>query len=355
MMCQGPRVPGDEHLRRLRLRSQRLEPRCGDGAAALVRAVCGVQAQDPAAALLSVRARTAALTAGAARADPALVRTWAWRGTLHLLAADDLPWVLPLVAPAAMRGVHARWRRLGLDEATYARARRVAGEALAAEGALSRTRLRERLAAEGVDASGQRLPHLVRRAALEGLLQLRLDGTVAALRLPPPLAREQALAALARRYLDAYGPAEPRDLAAWSGLPAADVRAAWAAVAEELVPVGRLWALSEAPTAPAATTVRLLPGFDTYLLGHRSRDDVVAPAHARSVRPGGGWIHPVLLVDGRAAGTWRTESTAAAMTIAVSPFAALPVAVRRGVEAEAEDVGRFLARPVRLRVKPPAG
>ena len=64
---------------------------------------------------LAVRARTADLTAGAL-ATPALVRTWAMRGTLHVLAAEDLDWLLCLLAPAVLalrEGLH----RLNADKA----------------------------------------------------------------------------------------------------------------------------------------------------------------------------------------------------------------------------------------------
>jgi hypothetical protein len=313
---------------RARLRANGLEPRLG-GVAEVVRRVCGIQAQDAAAARLSVRARSTGLTAGDVDAEPAVVRTWAWRGTLHLVARDDLPWVLALVAPGAMRSVAARWRALGLDDAAYARARDAIRERLAA-GPVTRAQLRDALSAAGVDASGQRLPHLARRAAFDGLLHHPLDGTFAALEPPAATpAREDALAELGRRHAAAYGPADPRDLAAWSGLPAAEARAAWSA-GDDTVHVDA--------DGGGPPVVRLLPAFDTYLLGHRDRGAVVAAEHARLVHPGGGWLHPVVLVDGRAAATWRLDGQA----VAVRPFAALPDAVRDGLEAETADVGRFL-------------
>jgi glycosyltransferase involved in cell wall biosynthesis len=80
-----------------------------------------------------------------------LVRVWAWRRTLHLLAADDAAWVLSLVAPGAIRSVGARWRQLGLDEAVYSRARDVLAEAVAEE-PRTRAQLRERLAAADAPA-----------------------------------------------------------------------------------------------------------------------------------------------------------------------------------------------------------
>ena len=334
----------DDEVRRLRMGGQRLEPRASGGAVDVVRAVCGIQAQDAAAARLSVRVRSTGLTAAGVDAEPGLVRTWAWRGTLHLLATEDAPWILSLVAGPRVRGAGARWRQLGLDEALYARARDVLAAAVA-EAPRTRAELRAALAAEGIDATGQRLPHLVARAAVEGVLVAGLDDTYRAYRNAPPPARDEAIAELARRYLAAYGPAEPRDLAAWSGLPAADVRAAWATLEgrlEEVAVRGRpAWVLAGAvaPPPPAEPVVRLLPAFDTALLGHRSRDLIVDRERARRVWPGGGWLHPVLLVDGRAAGTWRASRG----RVTVEPFAPLPERARAALDAEMADVARFSA------------
>ena len=302
-----------------------LEPRLRGGPREVARRLCGVQAQDAAAARLAIRARTQGLTAADVDAEPEVVRTWAWRGTLHLLARDDVAWVLSLVAPGANRSVASRWRALGLDDAVYARARAVLVERLAS-GPATRADLRGALASGGVDASGQRLPHLVRRAALEGLLHHPLDGTFAALELPEPPPPEQALAELGRRHAAGYGPATAADLAAFSGLPAAEARAAWA---------------GEAPLAEGeqARFVRLLGSFDPYLLGYKGREHAVPPEHARRVWPGGGWLHPVVLVDGTAAGTWRRDGGA----LLVEPFGEIP---RAGLEAEAQDVARFLGADI---------
>ena len=321
-----------------RLAANGLEPRLRGGPVAVARRLAGVQAQDAAAARLAIRARTEGLTAADVDADPGLVRTWAWRGTLHLLAREDVPWVLALVAERANRSVAARRRALGLDDAIYARARAVLVERLAS-GPATRAELRDALAAGGVDASGQRLPHLVRRAALEGLLHHPLDGTFAALELPePPPPREQALAELGRRHAAGYGPATAADLAAFSGLAAADARAAWAGAK----PRGEACAPCAGATprgGGAQGAVRLLGSFDPYLLGYRGREHAVPPEHARRVWPGGGWLHPVVLVDGMAAGTWRLDRG----ELRVEAFGAIP---RDGLDAEAQDVGRFLGADI---------
>jgi hypothetical protein len=79
--------------------------------------------------------------------------------------------------------------------------------------------------------------------------------------------------------------------------------------------------------------VRLLPAFDTYLLGYRDRSHAVPEQHAKRVWPGGGWIHPVVLVDGVAAGTWNLEG--------VDAWAPIP---EEGLAEEIRDVERFLGR-----------
>ncbi|MBE3144217.1 MAG: winged helix DNA-binding domain-containing protein [Planctomycetes bacterium] len=114
-----------------------------------------------------------------------------------------------------------------------------------------------------------------------------------------PLPPAAALAELAHRYFEAYAPASPADLASWSGLKMSEVRQAWQSIGGQLVPVenpGRtLWMLKSqldwVETAQdCSPVVRLLPKFDTYLLGFADRDLLVAPTFAKYIHPGGGLI-----------------------------------------------------------------
>ena len=73
------------------------------GVRQVVADIGGVQAQDPVAEVLSVRVRTAGLTSRsvdeARTQDRSVVRTWAMRGTLHLVASEDVRWMLSLLGP----------------------------------------------------------------------------------------------------------------------------------------------------------------------------------------------------------------------------------------------------------------
>jgi hypothetical protein len=331
--------------------------------AGLVRHLAGVQAQDLPSAGLALRARGAGLTAAAvwtARIeDRAVVWTWAMRGTLHLVAAEDVGWLLALVAPARIRGARRRLEQLGHTGDAPARAVAAIEGLLADEGPLTRAELAERLARRGFRTEGQATVHLVWLAAMRGVIchGPERDRAPAFVLLrdwapqppPGPLAdRGAAVVELARRYLAAHAPAEPRDLAAWSGVTVTEARAAWRTLGGELMefagPEGPLWALRSAPPAAAPEgTVRLLGSFDPYLLGWRTRDLALAPAHAHRVFPGGGWLHPAVVADGRAVATWRRARSRGGGLV-VEPFAPLPAPVATALDAEAADVARFEGR-----------
>ncbi len=354
----------DEHVRLLRLRvNQLLDSNPEAGAPDVVNAIVGIQAQDQQAAAFAVRARTVGLTIGdVARArneERSIVRTWAMRGTLHWLRAADVRWLLELFGADFIRKNRRRREQLGLDDRTCAHAVRLLRDVLANGAELTRAELTEALASRGVTLVGQARPHLLYVAALEGVICCGADRaaeqTYALLdgRVPdgPRLPRDDALAELARRYLAAFGPATAADFAAWSGLPMPDAGQGWQQITDELAKVetqwGAMWTLKEVTSSNVARpgrdgAVRLLGGFDVYLLGYHDRELVVPRQHAKRVNAGGGIIRPIVLVDGLAAGTWRTKRQRHQLEIIVEPFEKLAASLVEAIEGETADVGRFL-------------
>ena len=143
------------------------------------------------------------------------------------------------------------------------------------------------------------------------------------------LSEDASYAELTRRYLNAYGPATPKDQAAWSGLPLNKIRAAWQHIAHQLIEVeiadSPAWMLKscaawldELPVY--VPIVRLLPRFDIYLLGYQNRDLSVPPQHAKRVNAGGGILHPTLLVNGRIVATWKSKRQKNNLNVIVEPF-----------------------------------
>lgn len=328
-----------------RAHSQRLLGKRLTDPAAVVREVVGVQAQDGTAGTLSIRVRSRGLTRDdverALVEERSIVRLWTMRGTIHFVAAEDAAWLVELLAPPTLRDTHRRLGQLGVPEADRPRSVALIRSALAQHGPLTRAALMRHLAREGIVTEGQAAAHLTRLAALEGhvcfgppergkpTFVLRDDWLGRDL---PRMPRDRAAAELAARYVRAFGPAEPEDFAAWSGLPMGDARAAWPSAA----PARR------AIAAPDPPITRLLPAFDTYLLGYRSREFMVASGHAREVWPGGGIVRPTVVENGRAVATWTRNGT----NIEIDPFDEHDVRA----DDEVADFQRFLgARPVRAR------
>lgn len=361
----------------LRLKAQRLLPSSAESLtspARVLEEVVGVQAQDLPAALLSIRARSAGVTAATVEAarqeERAILWTWCLRGTLHLVTAGDARWLIPFLAPALIAAHRRRFKQLGWDETRAAAAMQLVKDALDEHGGLTRPEIIDLLKENGFPFEGQAPVHLIYRAALEGVLCIGPDrGKESTYVLSEgwlgrwePRPRPEALAEIARRYLAAYGPAAPEDMARWSGLKLGEAREAWQLIGDQLVEVeiggqsawllkGDLSRLDE--SLPFAPAVRLLPRFDTYLLGYASRDLIVDPAFARRVHPGGGIIHPVLLVNGRVLGTWKTKRRRAHLELLVEPFTSLDDDLRPYIEAEVADIARFLDEEAVLTIQDP--
>ena len=294
-----------------------------------MRAVGFLQAQDRRAAVLAVGVRGGGPAAAGVEAalGAGIVRTWAMRGTLHLLGAEDLPAVRAVYGPLLLERGARRLTELGLPPPLAERTTEETAAILAAEGPLTRHELAERLRACGlpVGPGGQAPVHVVARAAAAGVLVEVAGERYGPLELGPLPDRAEALRHLARRYLDGHAPASREDFARWSGLPAGDVRAAWRD--------------ADAPPTddtPPPAGVRLLPAYDEWLLGWAD-----AP-RARQYAPGGGLIRAVAIADGVPFATWRLDRARGA--VALEPFAPVPA----GVDAEADRLARFLGTPLHI-------
>jgi Winged helix DNA-binding domain len=358
----------------MRAAAQRLTPDAAKGKrpATILRQILGLQAQVLSAAALGLRARSTGLhqrdVTRALDDDRSIVRSWLMRGTLHVVASGDIRWLVELLGPVFARAGATRLAQLGLDDDLKARG--VAGirRILSDAGPLTRYELVDRLRGHGItlDPKTQAPIHMIALAALNGVLCLGpergndeptyvlLDDWV------PPAAtpsRDAALAELARRYFAAYGPATVGDLSAWSGVPMAEARSAVAGASPSLAEVtirghtgfvlkDRLRRMS----AAATPQVRLLPAFDTYLLGYRRRDLAVAPALQRRLQRGGGWLHPAVVVNGRAVAAWSLRKSGGRGQLQVEPFEGISRAIHVGIESEVADIGRFLDLPATLEI-----
>lgn len=166
--------------------------------------------------------------------------------------------------------------------------------------------------------------------------------------------REQAEGALLRTYLRAFGPATAADFGLWTGITLTDAREIWAREQAAIAPVTvEGWpaaVLQEDLDALAHATferplVRLVPYFDSYLLGHKERAHLVSSQHRPSIYRPQGWIAPVVLVDGRASAVWAQSRQGDRLDVKVAAFEPLSQRIIAGIHEEARELGRFLAAP----------
>jgi hypothetical protein len=341
-----------------------------DVTAEVARFTGGLQAQDLFAATLGVRVRAAGSTLAdferSRLSERSVVWTWLMRGTLHLVPAEDLDWLLAALGPHLIASTARRRGELGLSAEVYTRGLGVVLDRLAAAGPATREELSRALADAGLPNGYAIERYLLFCAALEGRVCFGPDRGNAPgahptfTSLPDWLRRplvglggEDLLAAqvrLAQRYLDAFAPATLVDFSAWTGVNIRDLRAAWEELAGDLVEVEVVGQRAFVPRPRMAEldakvhvqTVRLLPAFDTYILGHRMRELIDDGRYAARIR-GGGMLPATVLVNGRLEGTWQTNRKGRRVAITVEPFEPFSRDVASTVAREVADVERFVA------------
>jgi hypothetical protein len=315
---------------RLRLAAQGLLAPEFESPADAVRWMTAMQAQDLQAALWAVglRVRNAGLdTVRSALDEGLVVRSWPMRGTLHLLAPEDLRWILDITADRLIRGMGGRHRELGIDARDVDAARDAALELVSGGGAATRQQLFAAFEAAGQSTAGQRGIHLLGVLCQRAwLVQGPLAGNQQLIKafdewIPKSreLDRAEGIAELALRYMLSHGPATERDFAWWSNTPVTEVRSALAAVKDQLVELefeGASYWMAPATAAllddgvPGQRSLLVLPGFDEFLLGYTDRSLVLPPDHAQKVVPGGnGVFKKTIVAGGEVVGTWARVST----------------------------------------------
>jgi len=349
-----------------RLHGQRLTGEPFPTAVEAVRWLGAVQSQDFAGAKWAVGQRTREATG--AELDRlfdagTILRTHVMRPTWHFVLPEDIRWLLELTGPRIRRGLAGRYRQLEITEDVIARAHAAISASLAGGRHLTRSELGEVLHAAGIAPDGQRLPHLLIAAELDGLIASgprrgnQFTYALLAERAPRArvLPRTEALAELTRRYFRSHGPAQVQDFQWWSGLTLSDARAGIAlagpALHHQLVDGNDYWYDAKAePIAPKpAVVAHLLPNYDEYTVGYRDR---AAVFHAdRPFDPSlfsfGSVLSNIVTVNGRVRGAWRRAVARDGVRVDIRLLDRLEPAEAAAVE----DAGRRLARFLECRVE----
>jgi hypothetical protein len=166
--------------------------------------------------------------------------------------------------------------------------------------------------------------------------------------------REEAEGMLLRWYLRAFAPATAADFSMWSGITLTEARKIWERTQADLASVNvQGWTaevlrkdLHELTGAEFEhPRIKLLPYFDSFLIGHREREHLAAMEHRRQIYRPQGWIAPVVLANGRVVAVWEHAREGNRLHLRVSKFGSISRPVAAGIREEARDLARFLGTP----------
>ena len=348
-----------------RLARHGLAPRVGFLEAA--KRMIGVQAQVMSAAKLSLWARVDGLRPSDVQTalwqDRTLVKTWAMRGTLFLISAEDLPLVVATRGIRKARYWVKHFESYGIHEPEYEALLEAIPQVLGDE-----PMTREQLAVAAAEHTGidGLLPALaesswgttLKPSAFRGdLCYGPTPGRNVAFVRPSEwldgwreIESEVAARQIVRRYLSVYGPATPQDFGRWWGAGTRLATKTFREFGDELEAVDieghRAFALRSSlepmESLSAAGIVRLLPMFDAYTHGSIDYEQLLPTEFRRLVFRPQGWISAVVLVDGRMGGVWEYKSGSSVTTVKVRMFATPDASTRDAIVAEAERLNDFL-------------
>jgi DNA glycosylase AlkZ-like len=292
-----------------------------------------------------------------AMTEKTIFRTWLMRGTLHLVTAADINWMLELLAPRIIKSNARRYRELKLDKKTLNQSNQVLTNALENGKELNRRELLAILQKNRISTEGQRAAYILQRASLDGFIcQCAVDHNnpiyISMDSIPKNkfMEREEALAELARRYFKSRGPATIGDFIWWSGLLATDARAGLEAVksdfVQEQVDNQIYWHCKTTKIKQDISQIlHLLPTYDEYLFGYKDRSASLNVIMTNKIKFRNRY-RPTIAINGQIVGTWKRTFKKDALIMEYNLFKTLNRAENQAL-TEAELLYRkFLDMPV---------
>jgi hypothetical protein len=286
-----------------------------------------------------------------------IIRTWIMRGTLQLVAAEDLRWLLNLVSPRIISSIAGSYRRLELDEIILSRAKEILVRELVNHKELNRKEIYEIFNKESIAMDGIRLSFILQRAILDQVIitgtKQRTDQTFKLMhdRIPTSkfIERDEAIAEIITRYFRSRGPATIRDFTWWSGLSFKDAKNGLDIVSKIIIKENKdgidyfAHIENDLKDIPENSTY-LLPAFDEYLISYRDRSASLDSEFMKNVILKNGLFNPTIVFDGRVIGTWKRKIDKENINIVLSPFNELNTIQKKGIEKARDRFIKYMEK-----------
>ncbi len=341
----------------------------------VVKDIGGVQAQLDSAARIAIWTRVQGL--GQKDIDNALwhsrvlVKTWCMRGTLHFLAASDLPGYVNAIKNSGLNAARRWLMGHGIGPEDFEVISGAITDILVS-GPLTKKELVEHI----VERLGSKVKpmlegvwgDLVKIPAMEGLICFgpkREKEVTYALQdqwvgKKPDLDEKEARSWLFCKYISSFGPATIQDFSKWSGLLVKETRTIIEGLSDELIEIdlnGSKNFLLEKDLDVIRSmdiqegSVCLLPSFDTYILGHQNKDHLIEKKFYKQVYRRAGWLSPVVLLDGRIVGIWSYRLKGKKLNVDFDLFKPVKQKIHDQIKREVSDLGRFIDVEAKIQLR----
>ncbi|MDR1416910.1 MAG: winged helix DNA-binding domain-containing protein [Prevotellaceae bacterium] len=284
-----------------------------------------------------------------------IIRTHIMRPTWHIVAVEDVHWLMQLTAPRIKPILEGYDKRTtGLSASVILKATDVMLRALQGGNHLTRTALRSIANNAGIAVDNRQVAHVLLHAELDRLVGSgRVTNgkqTYCLLREQAPspalFDKDEALAKLAARYFRSHGPATLYDFVWWSGLTTGEARRALEFVkpdfACEKIDEQEYICSATSPSHTAeGSATYLLPAFDELLIGYKDRKEMFAAEQQSKAISSNGIFKPFILHNAKIAGTWKKVASKGSVEVKAEYFSPPTSALQKAVDKAATLFKRF--------------
>ena len=248
-----------------------------------------------------------------------ILRLHLMRGTWQLVSAEDYWPFLDLCSPKAFNVIKG-WmhsNKISIPDEEVSAIRDILAQTAADKGSVTKEDLVQALAEKDIRMDDHRLSYHIRMAEMTGtlcsgdLLPTKATYTLTANKVKSSVKmdRDEALMRFTRKYFQSHQPATLEDFVWWSGLNISDCRKGIALLGDFIHMEryrGRDFYLTDDCRTRGFRKGKylLIPPYDEYLIGYKSRDIVLPPEHRHRAHNNSGIFQPIIARDGIICGNW---------------------------------------------------
>ena len=248
-----------------------------------------------------------------------IIRLHLMRGTWQLVSAEDYWPFITLCGPKSI-AVTKGWmssNKISIPDDELFRVRDILAQTAADKGSITKEDIVQALVKRGLQMDDHRLSYHIRMAEFSGtlcsgdLLPMKATYALTAnkVKSQDTIDRDEALMLFTRKYFQSRQPATLEDFVWWSGLNISDCRKGIALLGDTIhieTWKGRDFYLMDNCRTRGFRTGKLLliPPYDEYLIGYKSRDIVLPPEHRHRAHNNSGIFQPIIARDGIIFGNW---------------------------------------------------